>query len=92
MSHFSPQTHLVMPLASGVVAGTTAAPTLRALEQAVRDKGHVDTGLTGTYFMCDTCVCVRAYVNCGFDLILATQDKASYGASGVHRALDACDA
>ncbi len=81
-----------MPLASGVVAGAAAAPTLRALEKAMRDKGHVDTGLTGTYFMCAPRVCVRACVNCGFDLILATQDKASYGASGVHRALDACDA
>jgi hypothetical protein len=80
-----------MPLASGVVSGAAAAPTLLALEKAMRDKGHVDTGLTGTYFMCATCV-VCACVNCGFDLILATQDKASYGASGVHRALDACDA
>jgi hypothetical protein len=46
-----PQTHLVMPLAAGVVEGPAAALTLRALEQSVHAKGHVDTGLTGTYFM-----------------------------------------
>jgi hypothetical protein len=40
-----------MPLAAGVVEGPAALPTLRALEQSIRAKGHVDTGLTGTYFM-----------------------------------------
>ena len=52
-----------MPLAAGVVAGAAAAPTLRALEQSIRDKGHVDTGLTGTYFMCVTCLYMFV---CGF--------------------------
>ena len=41
-----------MPLAAGVVEGDAAVPTIRALEQAIGAKGHVDTGLTGTYFMC----------------------------------------
>ncbi len=40
-----------MPLAAGVVEGLAAVPTLRALENSVRTQGHVDTGLTGTYFM-----------------------------------------
>ena len=55
-----------MPLAAGVVEGAAAAPTLRALELAVAAKGHVDTGLTGTYFMCGgawlSCVGVRVCV------------------------------
>jgi len=47
------QTHSVMPLASGVVPSNLAGKTLGNLAHAITitDKGHLDTGLTGTYFM-----------------------------------------
>jgi alcohol dehydrogenase class IV len=56
------QTHLVMPLAAGVVEGAAALPTVHALEHTVRAQGHIDTGLTGTYFMC-VCFCVACRVH-----------------------------
>ena len=44
------QTHLVMPLASGVVPTTRETAVVTSLEAAVAATGgHVDTGLTGTY-------------------------------------------
>lgn len=44
------QTHLVMPLASGVVPTTLEAAVVTSLEDAIAATGgHVDTGLTGTY-------------------------------------------
>jgi len=52
------QTHQVMPLATGVVAPDDEAKSIAALEYAIcvdtgttTPAGHLDTGLTGTYFM-----------------------------------------
>lgn len=47
------QTHSAMPLASGLVPSSLANKTLASLAHqiVVVDKGHLDTGLTGTYFM-----------------------------------------
>ena len=47
------QTHAVMPLASGLVPRGLAPKTWAVLEHtlAVRNGSHLDTGLTGTYFM-----------------------------------------
>jgi hypothetical protein len=47
------QTHQVMPLASGVVPVTEQATSMASLEHAIKvlQNGHLDTGLTGTYFM-----------------------------------------
>ena len=67
------QTHLVMPLASGVVEGAAAVATVHALEQTVRAQGHVDTGLTGTYFMC-----VRFRVACRVQLNNHSNSGRSY--------------
>ena len=46
------QTHLVMPLASGVVPAEHEAKAVDLLEAAIAKTGdHLDTGLTGNYFM-----------------------------------------
>ena len=45
------QTHAAMPLAAGVVPGRLKAKTWAVLERAILNTSHVDTGLTGTYFM-----------------------------------------
>lgn len=47
------QTHLVMPLAGGVVPPSGEQKTVANLERSIRvlNDGHLDTGLTGTYFM-----------------------------------------
>ena len=78
------QTHLVMPLAAGVVQGPAAVPTLRALELAVRAKGHIDTGLTGTYFMCGALDWMQM-LSAEWILVtlVRTQDQIAYGDAGV---------
>jgi alpha-L-rhamnosidase len=46
------QTHLLMPLATGVVSKENINSVLVNLEKAIREtNGHLDTGLTGNYFM-----------------------------------------
>jgi hypothetical protein len=47
------QTHAVMPLASGLVPASVANKTWANLAEqiTVTNSGHLDTGLTGTYFM-----------------------------------------
>jgi alpha-L-rhamnosidase len=47
------QTHSAMPLASGLVPVALANKTMANLAHAITviNKGHLDTGLTGTYFM-----------------------------------------
>ena len=47
------QTHSAMPLASGLVPSSLENKTMASLAHqiTVTDKGHLDTGLTGTYFM-----------------------------------------
>ena len=46
------QTHLLMPLATGVVPVARQASVLKSLEAAIAETGgHLDTGLTGNYFM-----------------------------------------
>lgn len=47
------QTHLVMPLATGVVPPSFEHVLMNNLEHSIRvlQNGHLDTGLTGTYFM-----------------------------------------
>ncbi len=47
------QTHQVMPLATGVADASQQPRLMTSLEHTIRvtDKGHLDTGLTGTYFM-----------------------------------------
>lgn len=47
------QTHIAMPLATGVVPASSFQTVVDNLEHSivVLQKGHLDTGLTGTYFM-----------------------------------------
>eukprot|EP01043_Picozoa_sp_COSAG02_P030427 COSAG02_NODE_1942_length_10310_cov_15.313877_2_plen_200_part_00 len=47
------QTHSLMPLASGLVPPNLTNKTISNLAHqiTVTDKGHLDTGLTGTYFL-----------------------------------------
>ena len=46
------QTHLLMPLATGVVPVDQHAAVLEGLQRAIaKTGGHLDTGLTGNYFM-----------------------------------------
>ena len=46
------QTHLLMPLATGVVPEDRIDSVVTSLEQAIaKTGGHLDTGLTGNYFM-----------------------------------------
>eukprot|EP00756_Hemistasia_phaeocysticola_P057794 Hpha_TRINITY_DN34403_c0_g1::TRINITY_DN34403_c0_g1_i1::g.96223::m.96223/K05989/ramA; alpha-L-rhamnosidase len=46
------QTHLVMPLATGVVPANLQTQTTQRLQSAIDAKGgHLDTGLTANYFM-----------------------------------------
>ena len=47
------QTHSLMPLAAGLVPATLENKTISNLAHQimVTDKGHLDTGLTGTYFL-----------------------------------------
>ena len=46
------QTHLLMPLATGVVPSEMVPSVVKSFEDAVAEQnGHLDTGLTGTYFM-----------------------------------------
>ena len=46
------QTHLLMPLATGVVPAAREASVVLSLEAAIaKTGGHLDTGLTGNYFM-----------------------------------------
>jgi len=47
------QTHLVMPLAAGVVPSGEYSRTMHNLERSIMflKDGHLDTGLTGTYFL-----------------------------------------
>ena len=47
------QTHSLMPLASGLVPAALENQTRGHLERQimVADQGHLDTGLTGTYFL-----------------------------------------
>eukprot|EP01045_Picozoa_sp_COSAG04_P023272 COSAG04_NODE_2741_length_3653_cov_8.901919_2_plen_102_part_00 len=47
------QTHAMMPLASGLVPPALENKTIGVLAHqiTVTDKGHLDTGLTGTYFL-----------------------------------------
>jgi hypothetical protein len=47
------QTHSLMPLATGVVPTDLRNKTMSTLERQilVTNKGHLDTGLTGTYFL-----------------------------------------
>ena len=49
----SRQTHLVMPLVAGAVPAEHVAAVWAALREEilVRQAGHIDTGLTGLYFM-----------------------------------------
>ena len=46
------QTHLLMPLATGIVPVAEQDAVLHSLQQAIAATGgHLDTGLTGNYFM-----------------------------------------
>jgi len=47
------QTHIAMPLATGVVPAPSLPQVVANLEHSIQvlQKGHLDTGLTGTYFM-----------------------------------------
>jgi hypothetical protein len=47
------QTHSLMPLASGLVPASLVNKTEEVLAHQIQvtDKGHLDTGLTGTYFL-----------------------------------------
>jgi alpha-L-rhamnosidase len=46
------QTHLLMPLATGVVSKENVDSVILNLEKAIsKNGGHLDTGLTGNYFM-----------------------------------------
>jgi len=47
------QTHQVMPLASGVVSASQQEASMATLQHSIEvlQDGHLDTGLTGTYFM-----------------------------------------
>jgi alpha-L-rhamnosidase len=73
------QTHAVMPLATGVVPASVVPLTLSNLEHQIEnvDGGHLDTGLTGTYFM--TKMLMEAGRN---DLIFTWANKTDYPSYG----------
>ena len=73
------QTHAVMPLATGVVPASVVPLTLANLEHQIEnvDGGHLDTGLTGTYFM--TKMLMEAGRN---DLIFTWANKTDYPSYG----------
>ena len=73
------QTHAVMPLATGVVPSNVVPRTLANLEHQIKevDGGHLDTGLTGTYFM--TKMLMEAGRN---DLIFTWANKTDYPSYG----------
>ena len=50
------QSYYIMPLMTGVVPETLRATIIKKLEQniLVKNEGHLDTGMLGTYFMMET--------------------------------------
>ena len=68
-----------MPLATGVVPSSVVPRTLANLEHQIKevDGGHLDTGLTGTYFM--TKMLMEAGRN---DLIFTWANKTDYPSYG----------
>jgi alpha-L-rhamnosidase len=73
------QTHAVMPLASGVVPAAVQDKTMANLANQilVNNSGHLDTGLTGTYFM--TKMLMEAGRN---DLVFAYANKTDFPSYG----------
>lgn len=73
------QTHAVMPLATGVVPAVVAPLTWANLARQITvvDSGHLDTGLTGTYFM--TKLLMEAGRN---DLIFTFANKTDFPSYG----------
>ena len=73
------QTHAVMPLASGLVPVATQSKTMANLANQilVNNTGHLDTGLTGTYFM--TKMLMESGRN---DLVFAYANKTDFPSYG----------
>ena len=73
------QTHLVLPLAAGAVPAALRPTTFSELEHTivVRNSGHLDTGLTGTYFL--TKLLVEAARN---DLLYTMNTKTDFPGYG----------
>ena len=73
------QTHLVLPLAAGAVLAALRPTTFSELEHTivVRNSGHLDTGLTGTYFL--TKLLVEAARNDLLFLMNTQTDFPGYG-------------
>jgi hypothetical protein len=72
------QTHLLMPLATGVVPVEQQASVLASLEAAIaKTGGHLDTGLTGNYFM------TKYFTEVGRnDLMLGITNKTTFPSYG----------
>lgn len=72
------QTHLLMPLATGVVPAENQASVLASLEAAIaKTGGHLDTGLTGNYFM------TKFFTETGRnDLMLGITNKTTFPSYG----------